>query len=46
MNTIKLWKNTEFREKLNILLETLVTVIGWAMLGFLAMVVWAAIVVF
>lgn len=46
MKTIKLWENTTFREKFNVLMELLVTVIGWAMLGFLAILVWATIVVF
>ena len=45
-NYIRLWGNTEIREKFNVLMELLVTVIGWAMLGFLAILVWATIVVF
>ena len=46
MKTIKLWKNTDFRGKFNVLMELLVTATGWALLGFFATLVWAAIVVF
>lgn len=45
-NYIKLWGNTENREKFNVLMELLVTVIGWAMVGFLAILIWAMVVVF